>query len=136
MNRLKFLQTAGFMIALFLVAGMQRVKAQNNTNTLVNSNIGTTTSEIPTGLIASNSFTVTKTSNPNLIFDASTPYFKMLTIVDTKNNALQGVITKYNTSSEANAYQKIFDFTNVPTGIYYAKGFVTGASVYYKIVVN
>ena len=92
--------------------------------------------EIPIEFIDLKNYTVTKTSNSTLIFDSSTPYFKELTIVDSRNIELQGVLVFYDTPSYVNATQKIFDFTNVTSGIYYAKGVVTGAPVYYKIIVK
>ena len=122
-------------ILFLMLNGLQAVKAQRNSDKLGMSQKAPT-SKIPSAFIAANSFTVSKAENPKLIFDASTPYFKLLIIVDANNIALHSIITKYNTSSQTNASQKTFDFTNVPAGIYYAKGFITGAPVFYKVEVK
>lgn len=114
---------------LFCMAGAVQINAQNL--------ILLGKSEIPQELISATKYSITKSVQPALSFNSTTPYFETLEVVNENNQVMESVITSDITNADSTVVNRVFDFTRVSPGIYYAKGVLTGAFVFYQIdVIN
>jgi len=113
---------------LFFVAGIVQIKAQNNEPPRKSSS-----TSIPPEFISATEFRVNKSVSPILVFDDSIPYFTQIEIVDGSTNLVQKIVISEVKDSEGNIIKKEFNFSDVPSGTYYAKGMLTGTLVYYRI---
>lgn len=120
-----------FGTLLMVAAGASQINAQT-----VESSARGGKNEIPSEFLSATAFNVNKTANPVLAFDAATPYFKELNIVDGTNKPLQSVIATDRTDANNNIVKREFNFSAVTPGTYFAKGMLTGTLVYYQIEVN
>lgn len=117
-----------FAALLFLFAGAAQINAQNLAMF--------DKSEIPQELISPTKYSITKSVQPELSFDSSTPYFDTLEVVDYNNQLLATVIATNVTNSDSTVINRVFDFSRVSPATYYAKGELTGAIIYYQIDVK
>lgn len=115
-------------VMLFLTAGMHQINAQNTETLKVGGS-----SQIPPEFISDTTFSVTKSINPILSFDATTPYFTEIEIVDQAAILVKKVVINDIRDADNNIVKKEFNLAEVPSGTYYAKGMLTGTLVYYEI---
>lgn len=124
-----------FCTFLFLVIGVQHVQAQNQSFSQQQSNGIDTISNIPLALQAGIEYTVNKSVDAKISFDAKTPNFLALTIVDNNNKPVRSVMATNEGTDAANATKRTFDFTDVPAGTYYATS-AEKSTTYFKIIVQ
>lgn len=117
-----------FGMLLIFAAGIFQIKAQTVATPMKGGN-----DVVPSEFISPTKFSVTKTVDPSITFDEMTPYFTELYIVNPADNEVNTVLVIDETDASNNIVKRKFDFTAVPSGIYYAKGLLTGTLVYYQI---
>lgn len=79
-----------FTVLFICTAMIQKVNAQ--TQSLAKAGASNKEQVIPTALIAK-TYTVNKSVSPKISFDASTPFFSQLTMVDSNSNPVKNMIT-------------------------------------------
>lgn len=120
---------------LFLLAGMQSATAQTQAFSQRQATSKGTVYKIPQALIAGTKYTVNKSVDSKISFDAKTPNFLALTIVDNNNKPVRSVMATNEGTDAANATKRTFDFTDVPAGTYYAT-IAEKSTTYFKIIVQ